>query len=835
MTFLAGGIWWAPAPLFAQASAPAPELALSLVQREPIEVGAATDNFPYAFTDKKGQLVGFATDLAEAVVRVMNIRIRRATAPEVEVNARFKSGEFDFMQAYSQTPEREAFTDFSVPYLTLPGCVFVRKKNNPVHRWMDFTDRPFALLGERSVGARFLRDRGLKIRPVYVNNAEEGLRLVEAGSCDGVFASHLTALAVIKSQGLENIEQFGEPLAEYVVRHCFAVHKGDAQLLARINEGLAVLQRTGEYRQIYDKWFGHYESQVFTREQVINYVAAALALALAATTWGLLRQRGLSRRIARQSAELTEQQGLLKVLYDNIPIAMTVIEASPVGYRVLTINREAETIFGVSAKEAAGQRLEEVALEADWKQHLEDLLRRWPAGSELVREEHKLTVAHKLLVVSLIPLSPGASGNKRVCILAEDITQRRELDEEVSQSRKLRAVGELVGGIAHEFNNLLTPIMLQIGGIQADWPGDTRLHQALDVINRAMTRAAELTRRLLTFGRRAERRFEPVQLSSIAASCFELLRQTVDRRIVLENRVLTDLPPLIFNSTDLHQVLLNLLLNARDTLIEKIARTRQDWQPLIRVEAVALPPETISPPTVRNQGRLVGWQRLTVRDNGMGMSPDVKERIFEPFYTTKEVGSGSGLGLATVWHVVTEAGGRVDVDSAPGEGSAFHIYLPVWLVPERPDNPVVVSSSVAPAALRILLAEDDDLVARTVLASLRRSGHVVTHWSDGTAAWKHLQDHVAHFDLLIFDVNMPGVDGIELSRRVRGLLRYNGKILIISGRLTPENMDALTDANIDALLPKPFTPDQLIDAVNRARATRGNLAAEGQEQVSRVL
>lgn len=819
----------APAFVQAQASDSLPHLGASLAPRESVDVGTASDNFPYGYTDGQGQLTGFAVDLFDAVARVMNLRIRRVPDTSTGLSARFSAGEFDVLQSYSQTPEREAFAEFSVPYLTLPGCVFVPKKDNPVHQWADLTDRSFAIIGERSIGERFLRDRGLKVRPVYVHSAEEGLRLVNDGRCAGVFVSYLTAVSIIKREGLKNLTRFGEPLAEYDIRHCFAVHKGDAPLLARINEGLAILQRTGEYRQIYDKWFGRYESQVFTREQVISYFAAALALALAVTIWGLLRQRALSRRIARQSAELREQEALLKVLYDNIPIAMTVIESSGGEYRVLTINREAETIFGVAAKEVAGQRLEEVALEADWKQHLEDLLRRWPAGSDLVREEHKLTVAHKLLVVSLIPLSPSAEGNKRICILAEDVTQRRELDEEVSQSRKLRAVGELVGGIAHEFNNLLTPVMLQIGGIQSDWPGDTRLHQALDVINRAMTRAAELTRRLLTFGRRAERRFEPVQLSAIVASCLELLRQTVDRRIVLEQKIPDNLPPLVFNSTDLHQVLLNLLLNARDTLSEKITKNRQDWRPVIEVEATALPAEAVSSAAVRTQGQLIGWQRLTVRDNGMGMSAEVKERIFEPFYTTKEVGQGSGLGLATVWHVVTEAGGRVDVESVLGEGSVFHVYLPVWSAPERLYRPPAAQPPAASSALRILLAEDDDLVARTVLATLRRSGHAVTHVSDGTAAWKHLQDRASEFDLLIFDVNMPGIDGIELSRRVRGPLRYTGKILIISGRLTSENMDALTDANVDSLLPKPFTPEQLIEAVSRARATVHRPAASSQQ------
>lgn len=793
-------------------------------ERQPFVVGTTSDSFPYGYVDRDGRWTGFAVDLLDAVARVMDFRIRREVDAGIRLHARFRAGEFDLLQAYSQTPEREEYTDFSVPYLTLQGCVFVRKTGSPIKDWADFNGRPFAIIGQRSIGEKFLRDRGLTVKPVYVSSSEEGLRLVNSGECAGVFVSYLTAVSVIDSSKLTDVKRFGEPVPDYDIRHCFAVHKGDAQLLARINEGLAVLQRTGEYRKIYDKWFGRFESPVFTREQMVGYVAGALALALAATTWGFLRQRALRRRIARQAAELIEQEALLKALYDNIPMAMMVVEESPEGHRVLTINRQAEAYLGILAKSAAGQLLSSMTLDAEWRQHLEDILRRWPSGNDLVREEHKLAAAHKNLVIALAPLPASAEGRRRVCVLTEDVTQRRELDEEVSQSRKLRAVGELVGGIAHEFNNLLTPVMLQLGEIQAERARDTALLQSLDVVSRAMTRAAELTRRLLTFGRRAERRSDPVKLSTIAGSCFELLRQTVDRRIVLDFRIPENLPPLVVNSTDLHQVLLNLLLNARDTLLDKLVEKPSGWTPVIRVEALELPTDAVVAPA-RSQGRLLGWQRLVVRDNGQGMTAEVRERIFEPFYTTKEVGRGSGLGLATVWHVVTDSGGKVEVESTPGQGSAFHVYLPVWATSDRQERGSVAPMPTSAETLRILLAEDDGLVARTVIASLERTKHAVTHFLDGQTAWTYLQTHAREFDLLIFDVNMPGIDGIELARRVRGGLAYRGTILIMSGRVTSDDLDSLAEANVNAVLPKPFTPDQLVEAVRRAR--RNHSSAPG--------
>lgn len=814
LSFLAAALC---AEAFAQ-SGPPSRIGKPLAEREPIIVGATSDSFPYGYVNARGEWTGFAVDLFDAVARVMNIRIRREVDTGMGLHARFRAGEFDVLQTYSQTPERDAFTDFSVPYLTLQGCIFVRKGDTSIRRVEDFHGREFAIIGERSIGEKFLRDRNVRVKAVYVSSSEDGLRLVESGRCAGVFVSYLTAVAVVEATGLRNVERLGDPFSDYDIRHCIAVHKGDAQLLARINEGLAILHRTGEYRKIYDKWFGRFESPIFTREQVIGYAAVALGLALVATTIGLLHQRNLRRRITRQAAELTEKEALLQALYDNIPLGMIVLEEAPAGVRILTLNRQCEGLLGVGPSAGGNRLLKDIPLGVEWRRHLDDVLRRWPSDTSLVREEHKLSGARKQVVLTLIPLAPGASGERRLCVLVEDVTHRRELDEEISQSRKLRAVGELVGGIAHEFNNLLTPVMLQLGEIQTDWAKDKALQSGLDVIGRAMQRAAELTRRLLTFGRRAERRSEPVFLGTVVAGCLDLLRQTVDRRIALETSIPDGLAPLYFNSTDLHQVLLNLLLNARDTLTEKIGRGLPSWRAGIRVEAVELPLDALISPVVSGQGELRGWQRLTVRDNGMGIPAEVKERIFEPFYTTKEVGAGTGLGLATVWHVVTDAGGRVEVESVPGEGSAFHVYLPVWSLPQRVSAtpfPIVPPQLSSGARMRIFLADDEELVATTVSAALKRLGHEIVHRPDGQTAWHYLQSYVSDFQLLIFDVNMPGIDGIELSRRVRRELRYAGKLIIISGRLSSNDLNAMTDASVDAVLPKPFTAEQLLQTIER--------------------
>jgi CheY-like chemotaxis protein len=202
-----------------------------------------------------------------------------------------------------------------------------------------------------------------------------------------------------------------------------------------------------------------------------------------------------------------------------------------------------------------------------------------------------------------------------------------------------------------------------------------------------------------------------------------------------------------------------------------------------------------------------------VRDNGLGMTPAVRERIFEPFYTTKQVGKGTGLGLATVWHLVTEAGGRVELESTPGEGSVFRVLLPVWPAPERAERPAEAAAITFPtSAARVFLAEDEPLVAEAIAAALQRAGHSVESSGDGAQAWELLRHRLNEFDLLVFDVNMPGLDGIELAHRARAS-HYIGRLMIVSGRLTLPQLQAIDRARVDRVLAKPFSVTEFLNAV----------------------
>jgi signal transduction histidine kinase/CheY-like chemotaxis protein len=431
---------------------------------------------------------------------------------------------------------------------------------------------------------------------------------------------------------------------------------------------------------------------------------------------------------------------------------------------------------------------------------------------DLFKTEHHHESARRHYAITLVPLSGSETTNRRqLCFLIDDITERKEIDTEIAQGRRLRAIGELVGGIAHEFNNLLTPIMLKIELLALEFARNPRLLEELETISRATKRGADLTRRLLTFGRQGDTNPEEVQLLTIVRANFDLLRPTIDRRITLVMNLNNTLPALFINPSDLHQIVLNLLLNARDTLMEKLARdATNSWDARITVEGLE-PGASVMAASAGSRAP-VRWLRLSVFDNGMGMTREVQERIFEPFYTTKEVGKGTGLGLATVWHLVTRLGGKITVESEPDKGSAFHVWLPVNdAKPAAAATKTSVTSGSTKISANILLVEDDELVAKTVMTALRRMGHQVTHHADGNEAWQHLSAHPA-YDLLLLDLDLPGISGIEIARRARAI-RFTGHILIASGRLSEAENQALDALRIDGRLQKPFTSQALGSAI----------------------
>jgi CheY-like chemotaxis protein len=343
------------------------------------------------------------------------------------------------------------------------------------------------------------------------------------------------------------------------------------------------------------------------------------------------------------------------------------------------------------------------------------------------------------------------------------------------------------------------------------------LKQQLKPVIDAVTAARELTQRILTFGRRSAVNAETLDIVAAVNEHLNFLRNTIDRRVRLE--VIPAPTPLWVtqNRTDVAQVVINLVLNARDTLLEKAsAEPPQSWVPCIEIRfATVDKPRALRDTADENTPASGPCHCLTVRDNGMGMSDEVRERLFEPFYTTKVVGQGTGLGLATVWHLVKTMGGRVEVDTVIGEGSAFHVLIPAAIglaiparpVPARPPRPNV-SANVA----RILVVDDQPAVTALLSRIFELWGHRVTVLEDGSAALNKLAQDPTGFDICVTDLNMPGATGFDVIRAIRDR-NLAIKVVVMGGYITAEVRHTLDQLKIDAILPKPFSIEDIAAAL----------------------
>ena len=388
-----------------------------------------------------------------------------------------------------------------------------------------------------------------------------------------------------------------------------------------------------------------------------------------------------------------------------------------------------------------------------------------------------------------------------------DISGRKDLERQFVQSQKMQAVGQLAGGIAHDFNNLLTAIIgytdLLMQRHAAGDPSFADIYQ----ISQNAKRAASLVRQLLAFSRQQKLNPKVLQLTDTLAELKHLLKRLLGETITLDVIQTRDLWTVKGDETQLEQVIMNLAVNARDAMPDGGTLT------LATSNSTITEQRQITADAVMPAGDYV---HITVRDTGTGIPEAILERIFDPFFSTKDVGAGTGLGLATVYGIIKQTGGFITVDSRLGEGTTFHIYLPRHDL--QPDDSVAEKPREQTGDLTgsgtILLVEDEDPVRLFGARALRNKGYEVVEARTGEAAVDIFRQDPQRFDLMITDVMMPVLDGPTLIRIVREI-RPELRVVCISGYAEESMRQKLDSQTNIAFLPKPFTLKQLAGTVKK--------------------
>jgi PAS domain S-box-containing protein len=383
--------------------------------------------------------------------------------------------------------------------------------------------------------------------------------------------------------------------------------------------------------------------------------------------------------------------------------------------------------------------------------------------------------------------------------VARDLTERKQLEEQLRQAQKMQAVGQLAGGIAHDFNNLLQVILGYCELLLANLPQGDRMHGQVGEIRKAGDKAASLTRQLLAFSRRQVLQPEVLDLNEVVLNMDQALRRLLGERIDLVTILRPGLERVKADPVQIEQVILNLTVNARDAMPEGGRLT-------VETDDVELDEDYAREhPSVRPGPHVM----LAVADTGAGMDAEALSHLFEPFFTTKEQGRGTGLGLATVYGIVTQSGGGISVESEPGKGSTFRIYLPRFEEEEvQAVQPEAALLRLPRGSETILLVDDEDAVRDLVRQMLQLCGYTVLEASGGEEALEVSGRYEGAIHLMVTDVMMPEMNGREVADRL-GPLRPDMRVLYMSGYTDDEIVrQGVLGADV-AFLQKPFAPEAL--------------------------
>jgi signal transduction histidine kinase len=522
--------------------------------------------------------------------------------------------------------------------------------------------------------------------------------------------------------------------------------------------------------------------------------AVAAALTSAADTLRERREalsdmnRTLAERVAERThelgdanAELMAQRGRLRSILDHLPIGVLVRSPASAGELVLYANQAAEGLLGSEGHDnaipalrdaLAGERIERALLALDR-----------PDGSRADVE------------ISAGPILDD-QGRTVLCVITlQDVSARLEAEEARRRSQRLEAVGQLTGGVAHEFNNLLMALSgaLDLLAPHVESARGTRL---LDHARRAADRGARLTRQLLAFARKQHLQVEAVDLNALVTGMTELLAGTLGRSIEVETALDPDAWPAMADPAQLELVLLNLAINARDAM------------PAGGRISISTGCETLGPPLRPEDPPAGAYAVLRLADTGCGMPPTVQARAFEPFFTTKDAGRGTGLGLAQVLGVAQQLGGGVRLDSAEGSGTSVSVFLPrAWSPPAAVSRPAGPAASRPPLlqGTRLLLVDDDTDVRNVARGMLEDLGAVVTEAENGAAALLLLRTGPG-VDLVLADLTMPAMDGLALARHIAAW-QPELPVVLMSGYGAETTGDH--PEGIRAALQKPFRSAEL--------------------------
>lgn len=771
-----------------------------------IRVACDPDWAPVEWRDSTGAWRGISMDYLDRLHRLLGVRFEidpAASWQEVQQHAR--DGRIDLFACYTETDDRRQRWSFSPPYTSFPISIFARSEVGFVHGLDDLNGSRVAVV-DFYAEEELLRRNHPGIELVVVHSTSEGLARLKRGEVKAYVGCLLTTAYQLQNDGDLSIQVVGE--TPYAYRQSLGVRRDWPELQTILGKAMQAIPPE-ERESMWRRWvsLSYRRSPDFTLLWKVGL--PLLVLLVAFWYWNrrlraevrsrtraeneLNAHRGRLEDVVRaRTADLEAALGRLRRLAAAIEQTTEAVVLATAGGRIEFVNSAYTRITGVAAESLIGHGLDQIGIPWTDPAVLVGQWRGRVSGIRVDGSGYELEAA-----VSAVRDQQGQLVD--LLIGLRDITVARQVEERLARSQKLEAVGTLAGGIAHDFNNILSAILGSTELAQRpNLPEDRRRVHFTRVVA-ACERARVLVRQILTFARAAPGERRQVDLAPIIIEALDLLRSSLPATIEIRQRLAAG-AVVLGDATRVHQIIMNLGTNAGLAMPDG---------GLLDVELAVITVDAEF--SAAHEGLRPGpAARITVRDTGVGMSRDVQARVFEPFFTTRPQGQGTGLGLSVVHGIIRDVGGAITLHSEPGQGTTFTIVLPLaeTVVEEsRPDSHPQLG-----AGQRILIVDDEPTICEIVGEMLRELNYRVVTAGDGREALDLVRADPQGFAVLITDLTMPRMTGVALINAVRELAPQM-QVILCSGQgemasdVRPRDVRFLT---------KPVTTAEMAAAVHEA-------------------
>ena len=490
-------------------------------------------------------------------------------------------------------------------------------------------------------------------------------------------------------------------------------------------------------------------------------------------------------------AKLLDQQRKNQKYFESCPDGMLLIDSN---LTILEINKHFHKELGYSPKELIGKNISQFVV-LDQRKRLSKLIEAPKIDSEQSQNLNFIKKNQKQIILNIV--CTHFKKNQYICF-SRDITkslesklERKKLQAQLRQAQKMDTLGTLIGGIAHDFNNIMTPISGHAELLLTNAAEKTPEYEDIQSILSATTRAKELVRQIMTFSRNVENKIEIIHLPTLISEIIKLLKATIPKTIKLELNIADDCPLINGDSTQIHQLIMNLCTNAYHAIEKKKGNISITLR-------TANSEDTQKYPEIQSQKFVL----IEIKDDGVGIPNKIIDRIFDPFFTTKPAGKGTGLGLSVVHGIIEEHNGKIKVDSKPAKETKFSVYLPV--TEKKAQKKPSKSKLRKPRSgnEKLLIIDDEVAITHFIKKSLSKIGYDVTISNDSYKAFNLITEGQIKFDLIILDLNMPNLTGLELAQKLRDA-SIKQPIILITGSDVQEE-EILSNKAIYSLIRKPF-------------------------------